>query len=124
MRPRNDHSNQVTKMSQAPVMERFLFQPGQLGSVDLRGSPQDIPLNRERLLYPDQRFRQYEMRPGRDWREQLVGFASHVHRNRSIRFGEGTVVEQKGAIYEMDCLLKVVERPGRSSSGMNPRRGE
>jgi len=52
------------------------------------------------------------MRPGRDWRKQLVGFSSHVHRDRSIRFSEGTVVEQKGAIYEMDCLLKVVERPG------------
>ena len=69
-------------------------------------------VKRERLLFPDQRFRQYETRPGRDWREQLVGLAGHVHRDRSIRFSEGTVVEQKGAIYEMDCLLKVLERPG------------
>ena len=52
------------------------------------------------------------MRPGRERRKQLVGFAGHVHRNRPIRFGEGTVVEQKGAIYEMKRLLEVAERPG------------
>jgi hypothetical protein len=52
------------------------------------------------------------MRPGRERRKQLVGFAGHVHRNRPIRFGEGTVVEQKGAIYETKRLLEVAERPG------------
>ena len=72
----------------------------------------DAPLKRGRLLFPDQRFRRYEMRPGWERRKQLAGFAGHVHRDRPIRFGKGTVVEQKGAIYEMDCPLKVVERPG------------
>ena len=72
----------------------------------------DAPLKRGRLLFPDQRFRRYEMRPGWERRKQLAGFAGHVHRDRPIRFGKGTVVEQKGAIYEMNCLLKVVERPG------------
>ena len=72
----------------------------------------DAPLKRGRLLFPDQRFRRYEMRPGWERRKQLAGFAGHVHRNRPIRFSKRTVVEQKGAIYEMNCLLKVVERPG------------
>ena len=75
----------------------------------------DAPLKRGRLLFPDQRFREYEMRPGWERRKQLAGFAGHVHRDRPIRFSEGTVVEQKGAIYEMNCLLKVVERPGEPS---------
>ena len=72
----------------------------------------DAPLKRGRLLFPDPRFRRYEMRPGWERRKQLAGFAGHVHRDRPIRFSKGTVVEQKGAIYEMNCLLKVVERPG------------
>jgi hypothetical protein len=37
----------------------------------------DAPLKRGRLLFPDQQFRQYEMRPGRERRKQLVGFAGH-----------------------------------------------
>src|SRR3970040_3092563 len=54
------------------------------------GDKQDIPLNRERLLFPDQRFRQYEMRPGRDWRGQMGGGAHTGHRGRRHRTRKGT----------------------------------